>query len=926
MHGKKFLTMILSACMIATGWVPGYAAETENDETVYLNYQFEKNAESEIEALRKATQSRYANFATSAAHINSEDGKLVFTGFANGSAASYMTIPKIVSDDSASKEAVLEYKVKLIASVSQFYLGYDSTRFQGDTNFVHTNSSGVAWKQTDANAKNYVVKSDVYGGLNAWHTFAVKYSNTEHTRTLYIDGVEYGTNSNDGAAADNYWFDKGMLQFTFKLYNHKTAADKALFEYIKIYSPAESVGFNAYSGSYDLNTVNLDFNTTITTLSPEMITVNGEPALDVYLVDDEEQIYTVVLENALQPSTEYEVCVDGAIDSIARTVNSASAFTTREKAFYINNIRVENDFGKLEALSSGDATLYANAVNECVSPESFTFYALQYDGDGYMNKDNVFSRDYTAEENPVNISEELSISENSEKLSVFALRSEEVPVPVSGAVNYNTEGVEESPLTYNIGEYEGNAEANIKINDDYSGVTVTVDIKDETDRAVGLIAKYKGNTEYIAYGKTADGTVSFNLPLREEMVGEYSFVYGVEGGSEAIDGGTVEYYSPAFTERMIAECINSENATCETVAEFVSALGGYLKLDIEGLEMVDDDSYVYSKVLDIRDSKEGNEFSSHVELADAFSLAIKLARIYEGNGTEGILAKGTEIGIDEQTVNTFSGLISDSARAYVSEKLKGTDYSDLSVLAESVKKYAIVGGLYKASHYSLADTFIGIYGEEAGINVSAYKSLRYPEKVAKKIIGTEYESITDFGDAVKVAVTAQARAEASQSSGSSGGGGGGGGGSRISGTTYTPDKKEDVKEEIKEEKPIKSYSDVKVADWFYNDVMWATGEGLFIGTSETTFAPSMNLTWEQIAIVLGRIGHTLDNKNGSEDILRGDFAEVLYNFLADKTQYKTRDEWISGTKIFIGDQNGDMMFEKTLTRAECCTVLRRISK
>ena len=299
-----------------------------------------------------------------------------------------------------------------------------------------------------------------------------------------------------------------------------------------------------------------------------------------------------------------------------------------------------------------------------------------------------------------------------------------------------------------------------------------------------------------------------------------------------------------------------------------------------------------------------------------------MAKLYEGKDGASIIEKSDDLGISERTLDTFKNTLSTDGKKYVADKLKGESYAVPSDMQEDIDFHTVIGAVYKAPHYSNVDTIIREYGDEIGIKVSAYTALKYPNKVANSLIGKEFASYEAFRDAANTAISNQARVEANTSSKPSGVGGGGGGG-RVSSNQKYPTV-EEKKEEAKEEAPLKSYTDVTGKDWFYNDVMWATKEGMFIGTSDTTFSPAMNLTWEHIAIVLKRIGHTLENKNGNADISRGDFAEVLYDFLADKAQYKNRDEWIAGTKIFIGDQNGDMMFEKTLTRAECCTVLRRI--
>jgi len=925
MQIKKLLSLILSAVLIlGIIAVPTLAETVEN---VYLNYQFEENAAEELAAIKAATEGRRSNFATSLPLINTEDGKLVFKGFGNGSSASYMTLPLINKNTTELPELVFEYKVKMTSSSTQYYLGYDSTRFVGDTNFIHTNSTGIAWSQPNVNAGKYIITDDIYGGLSDWHTIAHVYSNTEHTRKLYVDGVYYATSPNNSAAADNYWFNNNKIWFTFKQYTHKSTTDNAQFEYIKIYSPGETVGFKASAETYALDTVYLDFSSSMVDVSPYMVSIGDMYAAKVELIDEEKQIYAAVFPEKLEATSNYTVLVEGATDSLGRTVTGESSFETRELTFYIDGLKVVSGEEEISSLITGDLSIGGSAVNELNEHRTASALAVQYDSEGFMKKENVAKCDIDTEI-PSNtpITGDFVVETDTAVLSAFAWENADTPIPVSDVKYYDADGIYEDKLTYGISEYSGEASITAEIKEDYSGLTVIVDTKDTFERLVGLLVQYDGSVEYIANAKTTGGLASFDVPLKEDRVGSYQITAGIENGRIVSLTPDVEYYSPLYIERMMNEKINASEANAESVGMFVSLLGSYLELCSEDFDKVSDKSIAYEKLLNLRSTYENEEIPNQTELAKAFAASVKMALIFEGTDTERLISESTDLAIDETTKNTFSTLISSYAREYVKEKLKNVYYSLPADMTADVKKHTIIGGLYKASHYTLADAFIKLYGTEFGINTGAYLSLANPQSVADRLIKVEYTDFAAFASAANNAIASQAALESVPTPPVPSLGSGGGGGGGMSSTKYSSDEKNEEKEdtEIKEEVPQKSYSDVTPSDWFYNDVSWATKEGWFIGTGDTTFSPERKLTWEQIVIVLERMGHKEENKKGKTEITRGEFADVLYKFLADKKVYSDRDNWISKTKMFIGNENGDMMFEKSLTRAECCTILRRI--
>ncbi|MDR0405809.1 MAG: S-layer homology domain-containing protein [Clostridiales bacterium] len=105
------------------------------------------------------------------------------------------------------------------------------------------------------------------------------------------------------------------------------------------------------------------------------------------------------------------------------------------------------------------------------------------------------------------------------------------------------------------------------------------------------------------------------------------------------------------------------------------------------------------------------------------------------------------------------------------------------------------------------------------------------------------------------------------------------------------------------------FLDVTLQDWFYSDVIWAAEQGLLRGVSQELFEPDGLLTARMAEIVAARsAGGQEPPWDDTPLVTRARFLEILG----------------IGTEILRGDENGDLMLEKTLTRAEACAVLHRL--
>ena len=901
---KRIISLLLSALMLFSfSGISVNALDNENTESgevVYGNWHF--NDGKLPDGLSQQGTYPYTI----------SDGILTIKPASNQ--IGFLNINKISNKESTLPELVLEFKNKVNnqtnASYMHWYVDNSLTPMFAYSANTYQNQNYNAW--------SWALKVGSVDGtiddVTKWHTYAIKYSNTDNTRTLYIDGEYAGETTAD----TNTWFNSGWASFRIKLWsNQANNPFTSDYEYIKLYSPSDKVNIKAYPMSYDLDTLYLEFGTTIVDFKPEMVTVDGITAKSVTLFDEENQVFEVKLSEGLQSEQTYDVVINGAKTSLGKTVSDTISFTTRDKTFYVDGPKVTDGNAEMELITYGNAKVSVNVADELNEEKSVEVIAAQYDGDGFMIKDKFFNEHLANGQADYDI----EISSDAQKISAFSWSGIDNPVPVSDVTTYSMGEKENIKLGYKIPEYSGEAEVTTAIKDDYSGITVAVDTKDSTERIVGLLIKYKDNVEYVDNKLTEGGKVTFDIPLKEENVGNYNITVGIEKGKKISVTPDIEYYSPSYIDSMMATKINHESANAQTVAEFVAALGEYMKLDTESIDNLTDTTYTYERLLSLRDAEQNSEIASKERLSELFKTAIKMGYIYEGIDTEKLIKESDDLAIDDKTKNTFSTLISIDAKTYVKDKLKGTSYNLPSDMAGALKTLTIIGGIYKASHNSILASFVDVYGTELGIDTQNYYTLSDPSKVADKVIKVEYPTLNDFKDAVNSSIADVKNSEAvvvppPVINPSTGGGGGGG-------ISYSPIPSDDKKEEEKPA-PKKSYTDVVSDNWFYSDVMWATENGWFIGTSDTTFSPENYLTWEQIAIVLKRMGFEYSTLRGNEAILRGDFADVLYTFLADKAKYQNVDEWIKGTKMFIGNDSGNMMFDTPLTRAQCCTLIRRI--
>lgn len=111
------------------------------------------------------------------------------------------------------------------------------------------------------------------------------------------------------------------------------------------------------------------------------------------------------------------------------------------------------------------------------------------------------------------------------------------------------------------------------------------------------------------------------------------------------------------------------------------------------------------------------------------------------------------------------------------------------------------------------------------------------------------------------------------------------------------------------------FADVRESDWFYEDVAFAYENGLFAGTSDTTFSPNASMTRAMLVTVLYRL-EGQPAVNG-----RSGFSDVQYN-----GYYEDAVTWAADNGIVNGTSTTTFSPNANVTREQMAAILYRYAQ
>lgn len=111
------------------------------------------------------------------------------------------------------------------------------------------------------------------------------------------------------------------------------------------------------------------------------------------------------------------------------------------------------------------------------------------------------------------------------------------------------------------------------------------------------------------------------------------------------------------------------------------------------------------------------------------------------------------------------------------------------------------------------------------------------------------------------------------------------------------------------------FTDVRESDWFYEDVAFAYENGLFAGTSDTTFSPNASMTRAMLVTVLYRL-EGQPAVNG-----RSGFSDVTFN-----SYYEDAVTWAADNGIVNGTSTSTFSPNTNVTREQMAAILYRYAQ
>lgn len=115
------------------------------------------------------------------------------------------------------------------------------------------------------------------------------------------------------------------------------------------------------------------------------------------------------------------------------------------------------------------------------------------------------------------------------------------------------------------------------------------------------------------------------------------------------------------------------------------------------------------------------------------------------------------------------------------------------------------------------------------------------------------------------------------------------------------------------------FSDVESGQWYTNAIVWASENGIVDGYGNGLFGTNDSVTREQIATILMRYaeGKNLDTKNSADLSSYSDTSEIS-NWAEDAMQ------WVNAEMLITGRTADTLAPKDTATRAEVATILQRL--
>lgn len=121
---------------------------------------------------------------------------------------------------------------------------------------------------------------------------------------------------------------------------------------------------------------------------------------------------------------------------------------------------------------------------------------------------------------------------------------------------------------------------------------------------------------------------------------------------------------------------------------------------------------------------------------------------------------------------------------------------------------------------------------------------------------------------------------------------------------------------------VSKYKDVIAGEWYYNHVANVVGANMMVGTSDTTWSPNMNVTREQVCVIVCKLqGLELDTKSSTET-LRAELKKMGYRDTDNISDWAMPYVYAAVKEGYmVGTDTKMLNAQKAITRADTVVLL-----
>lgn len=900
----KKTSILLAVLMLITAlYIPSYAAVSETTgyqdegEIPYFN-TFDK--EEDIEGREFSNRTAKDEWR----EVYVEDGSMIFRAETDGSAARVSEIrfnPAYTNTSDDRQPLVVEYKVSFDAGhKSSYFTQYGSDAYlYGIAVFPYLASNQIYFSKETA--VKYTLEN-----LKDWHTISIVYSATDNTKKLYFDGEYKGTSESTDSMA-NLWDDQGKTG-TIRFYNYADKKDVNVgmitrMDYLKLYEVPEVFGAQILnSDAAELNGITIDFNSTVSNLNEETITVGGEIPEAIELIDEEKQIYKISLSENLSPDTEYTVAFNNVANMVGQSINEEIPFRTR-------NAKVEASYISLisgAAVEEGENIFEISYINETEDTITPVLVVNEFNAENRMIDSEEINLEFP--ELTEDITEAMvTLDEETVKAQLYILGADGL-TNYSGAYTFDksSDTVAEE-LIYN--EAAAEPAYTYKVDDDTNEMNVEI-IASEEGTANIIVTGADSSVLYKGQHNTTEKKAKFTFRLTDN--GTYNLSYKMSGNSKWYTGN-IKYFIAEYIDKRFEKF--NETDDFSEIAEFITEFEDVLMLDTDKLNLIEDEEekkLIYTSLLAQRNELETGKFADSDAVNLAFSTAYKLYDIYKGN------ANATDICEDIAEEEFFSFAkenFSEDLISYFNTTFKRKMYLTTEEFNKAFCDNVILSGIYKGENYTLTSKIIESFSEYIPLNLNNYGKLNNPAEADRALSGSNYSDLSALSDAFNSIVKRIYNSENKRPSSGGGGGGGGGAVNFSGGATGNKKPVEEITPVVPVE-PEKNFLDLSGFEWAEKSINLLYEKGVINGISEKSFNPGGIVKREEFVKMIDCLYEAEDGSAEFIDVKSDGWYAPYVNKAVSAGIINGIDEKTFGTGLGVTRQDMAVMIYRLLKPEE----------